>query len=391
MVLWVTLLLLLCNFSGYVVILYLLSRWKPAPLPPARGNLQTSPVDPLVYVLVPVWNERSYLREKLVNLMGLQYERSRLKILICDSGSTDGSKEEIADLLGNTVQFLDCPERGKISQLNYGLSFVPEHALVAVSDADSLLERPDSLLRAVDYFSDAEMGAVGAWTIPGPGSALGSEKAYWDKQNRMRYLETKACTSSIVTAQFYLCRKTQLPSFPADCVADDVYVALAAHSRNLRVVYAHEIEAVERRQPSSLRELFFHKLRKANAYTVELLRPLHRLPHLGKRRKFIYLFKVFQFFYLPWAACFFLASCALRLSHGEWRTVLAAIAILFFTTLLASLLMEPPPGKERGGFIPSAIFQTIVVFSLVNLVLLANSLAFPFWAQDSRYARVSDK
>ncbi|MGZ3695865.1 MAG: glycosyltransferase [Bdellovibrionota bacterium] len=391
MVLWICLLLLLLNFSGYVVILYFLSRFVPIVSLRGRAKLEADAADPEIFVLVPVWNERAYLREKIENLLSMNYQTGKLKILICDGGSTDGSKDAVQDLLNGDIRFLDCPERGKIGQLNHGLKLVPEGALVAVSDADSFLLRPESLLRAVDYFRDSQIGVVGGWTIPGPDSALGAEKAYWDKQNRLRYLETKACTASIVTAQFYLCRKSQLSAFPEDCVADDVYVALSAHARNLRVVYAHEIEVIERRQPQSSKELFSHKFRKANAYTVELLRPLHRLPQLGKRRKFIYLFKIFQFFYLPWVACFFLSACAIRLCHGQWIPVVAAFLTLFVTTLLASLLMNPPPGKERGGLIPSAIFQTIVVFSMVNLVLLANSLAFPFWVQDSRYSRVSGK
>lgn len=388
MVLWITLLLLCCNFSGYVLVLYLLSRWVTIPGELRRERMIPESRDPFVYVLVPIWNERPYLRDKLENLLALHYAKDKLKILLCDAGSTDGSLDTVQDLLGETVTVVHCPDRGKIAQLNFALPLVPAEALVAVSDADSILLRAESLLKAVDYFRDPKMGVVGAWTIPGPDSALPSEIAYWDKQNRMRYLETRACTSSIVTAQFYLCRKSNLPAFPADCVADDVFIALSSHAQNLRVVYAHEIEAIERRQPKSQKELFFHKFRKANAYTVELLRPLHRLPHLGKRRKFIYLFKIFQFFYLPWITCIFLSACFFRVLHGEWSSVLTAFLILFFTTLLASLLMEPPPGKVRGGFVPSAIFQTIVVFSLVNVVLLANSLAFSFWAQDSRYSRV---
>lgn len=387
MVLWFTLPLLMANFSGYVLVLYVLSRLFPLP----TRQLEDRTPDPLLYVLVPTWNERAYLREKIENLLAQAYEPAQLKILICDGGSSDGSIEEVGKLFRDRVEIVPCPERGKINQLNHGLSLVPAHAFVAVSDADSILLRPDSLRLALRYFYDAQVGVVGAWTNPSPTVALPAECAYWDKQNRLRYLETMAGTSSIVTAQFYLARKALLPAFPADCVADDVYIAFAAHTANLRVIYAHEIEAIERRQPRTHRELFFHKFRKANAYTKELLRPLHKIPLLGKRKKFLYLFKIFQFFHLPWIAIAFLGSCALRLYHGDWISVASALAILFFTTLFASFLIEPPPGKIRGGLVPSAIFQTLIVFSEVNLVLLLNSVAFPFWSQDSRYARVGKK
>lgn len=391
MLFWICLVLLTFNFAGYIAVLYALAKWVPIAPIYWRGKAEPRADDPLVYLLVPTWNERPYLREKILNLRELVYDRAKLRVLICDGGSTDGSRESIVDLLGDGVEFVECPSRGKIAQLNFGLDFVPASALVAISDADALFLRPDALLRAVDYFREPKIGVVGAWGIPNPASALPAEQAFWDKQNRMRHLESVACTASIVTAQFYLCPRSLLTEFPEDCVADDVYVALLAHGHNLRVIYAHEIEAIERRQPGSHLELFRHKFRKANAYTRELLRPLHRLPFLSKRRKFIYLFKIYQFFHLPWVGLAFGGSVLARLYYRDWTTLGFGFGVLFFCTLGASLLVEPPVGKSRGGFSPRAAAHTVVVFTLVNAVLMLNSLAFPFWTQDSRYARVRER
>jgi cellulose synthase/poly-beta-1,6-N-acetylglucosamine synthase-like glycosyltransferase len=385
---WVTFALLAFNFYGYIIVLFALAHWLPLPLPRARKQPEPAEDDPVFCLLVPTYNEIRFLRGKIENLLRQRYVSGKRRILICDGGSTDGSRESVADLIGPGVEWLDCPRPGKVLQLNHGLAHVAEGGYVAVSDADSLFVDDDALLRAYDYLRNPGVGVVGAWGIPDPERAATSERAYWDKQNRLRFLETRAISSSIVTAHFYAFRRSLLRFFPEDCVADDVHAAFAAHLRNERVVYAHDIEAYELRQPQGMAETLRHKFRKAHAYTSELLRPLHLLPVFGKRRKFIYLFKIFQFFHLPWSVVFFLGSAGVYAYHGRWVSIAAAFALLFLGTLSGSFLIQPPPSKTRGGISPIAAIHTIYVFTLVNIVLLANSVAYPFWRQDSRYQKV---
>jgi len=386
---WMSFSFLVINFYGYVATLFALSKLLPLPYPKRREEFTSSKADPDFYVLVPCHNEAKFLAKKIENLLAQSYLPEKLRVIICDGGSTDGTRASVENLLGPRVTFLACAERGKIAQLNEGLRLVPPGALVAVSDADALLIRLESLHLAVDYLRAPGIGVVGAWGIPDPATAFEPEQAFWDKQNRLRYLESKACTSSIVTAQFYAFRRELIQAFPDDCVADDVYIAFLAHGSNQRVIYAYDIEAIELRQPRSHAELYHHKFRKANAYTTELLRQLYRLPVFSKRTKFLFLFKVYQFFYLPWIMVLFVICSVLYASQQRWGTLLAAYGILFCGTLLASMLVTPPPRKRRGGIGIKSALQTIYVFSLVNFVLLANSISFPFWVQNSRYHKVN--
>lgn len=379
------------NFFGYILFLFVLKILRPLPTP----GLETVPEDQLpdLWVLVPSFNERAFLRAKLENLLVQQYPAENLRIVVCDGGSTDGSLESIADLAtpASNVQLLRCSQKGKVAQLNEGLALVPAKAIVAVSDADALLVGNGAFRYAISCLGDPGIGLVGAWGVPDPHGAPVLEQAYWDKQNRLRLLESQACTSSIVTAQFYLFRRPLIPAFPADCVADDVFAAFRAHGLGQRVIYAPEMEAIELRQPKHVPELMKHKFRKAHAYTVELLRHLYLVPAMRKRTRFLFLFKLFQFFYLPWIMVIFALSMLSRALVGRWDSIAGAVTTLFLGTLLASALLRPPPSRTRGGLAVSSAFHTVVVFALVNLVLMANSLSFPFWKQSSSYPKVGGK
>lgn len=350
---------------------------------------------PEVTVLIPVFNEESLIQGKLENVLGLEYPADRRRVVVVDGGSTDGTPERVVRFLRERAEsattLLTTESRGKIPQLNEALAHVPADHLVVITDADSRVGTSDALLRTVGYFrSNPGVGVVGGWVTPPPGRDLvaQAEQAYWDKLNRLRYAEMVAYSASIVVAPFYAFFRSSIGEFPEDCIADDVYVAFASHTRDRRVVYAPDIPVVELRQPRGLPELYRHKRRKTHAYALELLRVAHKLPVMGKRLKFFYAHKLFEFFYLPWAALA-LALFTLHLLYlGHVLVVTTTYGCLFTSILLASLSMTPPPGRTRGGLRVESIASSAVTFTVMFVVLMANFFLFPFRRQDSTYARL---
>jgi len=378
------------NFCGYIFILALLKKIRATPLPIIKDKTNLIKELPEFYIIVTFLNEESFLRKKIQNLLNLEYQEGKKHIVLVDGGSSDNSLRIVNEFLAEhkNLKSLQIPGEGKIAQLNAALAIIPENAIVAVSDADALLSPSDILLRSVYYLEQKNISLVGAWGMPDANNALEIECAHWDKQNRLRYMETLSYSATIVTALFYAFPKKIFSRFPDNCIADDVYISFFTHQLPARVIYAPDIEAVELRQTKKVLELFKQKFRKAHAYTTELFRQLHKLPGMKKRVKFLYLFKVFQFFYLPWISIFLIGSTIALILSGNIYLIVFCYLFLFCGISFASFLVAPPPGRTRGGVSFKSAFNTILSFAFINFVLVLNSMSFPFWRQTARYSRI---
>jgi biofilm PGA synthesis N-glycosyltransferase PgaC len=374
------------NFSGYIFILQFFQQKKKR----KRQKKAEHSSYPKIHIIVPIFNEVFLIKKKIENIEFLEYPKEKLNIILVDGGSTDGGDEIAKNWIKEEQRgiFKKVAGGGKILQLNSALADIPENDFVLITDADSFVQNKNAINVSLNYLEQEGVGLVGGWARPLEEVAMGFEIAYWDKQNRLRYLETRAGTASIVTAQFYMFRKKLLRQFPSDCLADDVYVAFQAHIKGERVVYAHDIDVLEVRQPNSVKSLFWHKLRKANAYSIELLRELNLLPHMKRFEKFLYLYKIFQFFHLPWISLLFLGSTVALILEGYHLTVLISYVLLLLSMFSASFSLVPPEHRIRGGLKLNSAFYTIGSFSLVNFVLIFNSLLYPFWRQNKVYERI---
>jgi glycosyltransferase involved in cell wall biosynthesis len=91
-------------------------------------------VEPLVSVVIPVFNGERFLREAVESVLAQKY--APLEIIMVDDGSTDGTAD-VARSLPETVRYLHQSNQGPAAARNRGI----EHAqgsLIAFADADDL-------------------------------------------------------------------------------------------------------------------------------------------------------------------------------------------------------------------------------------------------------------
>lgn len=91
-------------------------------------------MEPLVSVVIPVFNGERFLREAVESVLAQKY--SPLEIIMVDDGSTDGTAD-VARSLSETVRYLHQSNQGPAAARNRGI----EHAqgsLIAFADADDL-------------------------------------------------------------------------------------------------------------------------------------------------------------------------------------------------------------------------------------------------------------
>jgi len=379
-------------FSGHIFLLVLINYLRPNKISWEKGTMENLLL-PKITVIIPFFNEETIVSEKLNNILKQDYPKDKLKIIFVDGGSTDKSFKILRDsslALDQNISILSSPLSGKINQVNHALNLVPRENFVVITDCDAILLSPYSLKYAVNCFiKNPEVGLVGGSTMPRPENAMLEETAYWDKQNRMRYLEMKCFSASIVVAPFYMFKRNLLSNFPQDCVADDVYISLLTHLKKLRILYLPYLKVEEVRTPSGLFELIKHKLRKSNAYMTELFRFLYKLPYMGKRLKLIFLGRLLQFFYMPWGVIGFILMIFRMIYSGEYLFLIVSLSSLFFLMVLASLCMIPATGEIRGGVKFKSIIATVNIFAIMILVLIVDFIIYPFWKQSSSYEKVS--
>lgn len=380
----------LAHFAGYQLMLALARVLRPRPL-----TCEPAPGPEPVWVIVCTYNEERLVRKKLLNLEGLERIEPAPHVVLVDGGSTDDTlsiARATAAEINLDVTIIEGP-RGKIPQLNAALAVVPEEAIVVITDADAVIDNVDALERTRAYLRQPDIGLVGGWTRPPEDmrAVWGAEQGFWDKQNRLRYAETVSFSSSIVVAPYYAFRRSELDGFPELCIADDVYASFCFHTKERRVIYAPDILVTELRHPETLGALFKHKLRKANAYTVELLRFAHLLPYMGRRLKLVYVFKLMQFFYLPWSVLVLAGVLLHLLFIGQLALVAGVVVVCVGFIGLASASMVPAPSHSRGGLRLESVPPSLLIFVVMTVVLMLNTFLFPFWRQSSSYARLDSK
>ena len=382
---WVlTLLFLLLSLClGWLLFLYLQVLWFIGAFRPARKPAFPA-VWPRLSIMVPCYNEEDEILAKLDDLRALDYPADRLEVVFADGGSRDATVALLREAIREDEPYrvVECPLSGKINQINHVLPGLGGEIFVN-TDVDARLQ-PDALKwLAAEFHTSPDAWVVGAYCRPR--DAIPVEKHHWQAQNKGRFLESGAGTSSIVIAQCYAFRRGLLRAFPPDVIADDIYIAFLAAVQGYRAIYSAQAVAEETRGPQSIPEFLSHKLRKSHAYLRETLRFAYRLPEMKSLFKLLLLTRISQQLLLPWVAIFWVLVAAALLTLTRFDIVLIGAGFLLAMLILTRTIFQSMKLPEDGRFSWGTIAAGYI---LTNVILLVTALTYPFLHQDSSYARL---
>ncbi len=123
---------------------------------------------PGLTMIVPAYNEEKNLGRTVDSVLGQHYPKNKLKVIIVDDASTDGTAavgREYAEKYPNVRFFRHRKNRRKAAATNTGLRHV-DTELVGFIDADTVLEERDALVRSISYFGNKKTGSVIATIKP---------------------------------------------------------------------------------------------------------------------------------------------------------------------------------------------------------------------------------
>jgi glycosyltransferase involved in cell wall biosynthesis len=267
-VFWVSAGLIVWTQVGYAAALALLARVfapRRAGVPdggPATG--EPTATLPSLSLIVAAHDEQSVIAAKVRNVLGLDYPRDRLELIVACDGCSDATAERAREEGADVV--LELPRGGKIRAQDAAVERA-RGELVAFSDANSTWE-PGAARALAGAFADPHVGyACGQVRfLQGASGAEASnqEGVYWRYELAVRALESRLGSITAGNGAIYATRRDSYIVVDP-IMGHDLSLPFKMVKRGLRAVYEPSARASEKMVPSLMGE--FARKRRMMSHT----------------------------------------------------------------------------------------------------------------------------
>ncbi|MCW4001450.1 MAG: glycosyltransferase family 2 protein [Candidatus Bathyarchaeota archaeon] len=253
--------------------------------------LQNGQQSPTFSIIVPTKNEDSVIRRCLDGILGVDYPKDKLQIIVVDGNSSDETCKislEFQQKYPSTVTVLrEEKAKGKPAALNFALPHV-RGDIVAVFDADSLPQK-DVLRRVAGYFNDEKVVA-----IQGRTTSINERK---NILTRVIAMEERAWFQMLMSGREKLqlfvplagtCQFVrrgvldEMGGWDANSLTEDVELALRLVEKNHIIKYAPDV-CSEQETPNALHSLITQRVRWYRGYMETALKYGRLLNRVNKR------------------------------------------------------------------------------------------------------------
>lgn len=203
---------------GYPLFLFFLSKVKRA-----ENKLDYS-FEPTVTVMVTAHNEESVIKDKLDNIINLDYPKEKIDCLVASDFSDDHT-DAIVDAYirehpKEKIRLYRAREhKGKTNAQNEAQKLVESEILV-MTDANSMMKR-SAIRELTAAFSDDDIVYVTGRLMYGNLDAAGTSKdegTYWNLDLKLREIESRIQTVTAGNGAIYACRnKDYITVDPMEC------------------------------------------------------------------------------------------------------------------------------------------------------------------------------
>lgn len=222
---------------------------------------------PFFSVVVPAYNEEKSIIGTLNSLVGLDYPREKMEIIVVNNGSTDRTQEIVEEFMvshqQDMIQLVNQPIKGKGKALNSGLSQI-KGEFFACLDADSFVEK-NALGVMLPYFEDENVAAVcPVLKVQKPDSIL--QKVQWSEyilNMFYRFLNARLDCIHVTPGPFSIYRTEiirKLGGYDETTITEDLELAIRLQKHQYRIVHAPKA-MVETIAPNTWGKLFRQRVR----------------------------------------------------------------------------------------------------------------------------------
>jgi len=278
---WASLLFVLYVYAGYPLLLAIWAAMASRPIAKrfTPGNA------PTISVVIAARNEGDRLRDRVTNLLNVEYPVP-VEIIVVSDGSTDDTAHAAA-AFGGRVRLLQQPRGGKPLALNAGVA-AARGDIVVFADARQQFAR-NALIELAANFADPSVGAVTGELVldcESPSASAGSEVAegvglYWKYEKWLRRQESRVWSTLGTTGAIYAMRRALWRPLPAETLLDDVLAPMRIVLSGKRVVFDEEARAFDRVAASSSDESRRKTRTLAGNYQILALEPRLIVPFVN--------------------------------------------------------------------------------------------------------------
>jgi cellulose synthase/poly-beta-1,6-N-acetylglucosamine synthase-like glycosyltransferase len=246
-----------------------------------KRELNKSNETPLVSILVTVHNEDQQIRERIDNLMNLEFPKESFEILIASDASTDQTDDIVNSYGDKHIRLFRVPRQfGKTATQNLAIKQAKGN-IVVFTDASTRFDRL-FLKFIIEPFCDSSIGAVDGhlFFINKTGSKVSeSQGYYWRYELSLREAESSLGILAVSSGACMAARKHLLIEMDSN-TGEDCIIPLDIIKQGYRVVHVSNALAYDHTEISSGNE-FRARTRmtlrnwQGTWSRPELLNPLH--------------------------------------------------------------------------------------------------------------------
>lgn len=242
---WILLLIVIYTYIGYGIVLYIMLKIKRLF---SKKSITHSIINelPEVTLLIPAYNEKDYVHQKMENTMNLNYPKDKLKVVWVTDGSDDGT-HTLLEAYKNIESFHEKERRGKINAMNRVMPYI-KTPLVIFSDANTKLGQ-DSIMHIVNCFKDEKVGCVsGEKRIVNKSSDVAAgagEGLYWKYESTLKKWDAELYSAVGAAGELFAIRTELYNEVEPDTILDDFIISLRVAQKGYTIQYNPEAYAIE--------------------------------------------------------------------------------------------------------------------------------------------------
>lgn len=224
------------TYIGYGMVLFILVKAKS--LFVKKAIVEKSNSLPEVTMFVAAFNEMSCIKDKVANMLEIDYPANKLQLLFVTDGSSDGSVEYLSGLAGVEVQHQDA-RGGKIGAINRGMRYV-KHPIIIYSDANAMLN-PEAVREIVKHYDDPLVGCVAGekrvFSNENDGASGAGEGIYWKYESFLKRYDSRLYSAVGAAGELFSIRTNLHEEVEKDTILDDFIISLRIAMRGYKIAY----------------------------------------------------------------------------------------------------------------------------------------------------------